>query len=102
MQRGDGGRDRANFMLTTLGTILESDVIVVGDYYFVDFEYDSILKWLMLRNGHCITQKKNRLNLKFDKKSLENCKTYGNVVDIRDVKGKQYYLELMDLAPKKI
>lgn len=88
-------------MSTTLDIILESDVVAVGDYYFVDFEYDSILKWLRLRNGHCITQKKNKLNLKFDKKSLDFARVSGNVVNIRDVKGKQYYLELMDLAPKK-
>lgn len=89
-------------MSITLDTILESDVIVVGDYYFIIFEYDNVLNWLQLKQGHCVSYKANKKAIKFDKQSIDNASISGNVVSMFDVKGKKYDLELMDLTPKKI
>lgn len=89
-------------MSIILDTILESDVIVVGDYYFIIFEYDNVLNWLRLKQGYCVSHKANKKAIKFDKQSIDNASISGNVVSMFDVKGKKYDLELMDLTPKKI
>jgi len=85
-----------------LDIILESDVIVVEDYYFMEFDYNSSHNNLFLRNGYCSTSTKNKKTLRFDKESFENCMIHGNIVDIFDTKGKRYKLELMDLTSKNI
>lgn len=85
-----------------LNNILESDLIIVGDYYFINFEYDSVLDWLWLKDGHCVTEKKNKLRLKFDKISLDSARISGNVVEMFDVKGRLYKLELMDLTNRNL
>lgn len=89
-------------MSNILDYILESDLIIVGDYYFIIFEYDSVLDWLWLKDGHCVSHKANKKRIKFDKKSIDNASVSGNIVSMFDVKGKKYELELMDLAPKNI
>lgn len=87
-------------MKNILSYILESDVIVFEDYYFVEFEYEPYLTSLYLLNGYCVTKKKNRLTLRFDKKSLDEATIDGNVVGIFDEKGKFRKLELMELTEK--
>lgn len=90
------------FMSTILDIILESDVVVDEDYYFMEFDYNSLHNNLFLKNGCCVTTSKKKKNLRFDKKSFENATIFGNVVTIFDTKGKKHNLELMDLAPKNI
>ena len=85
-----------------LDIILESDVIVAEDYYFMEFDYNSIHNNLFLKNGYCVSSTKNKKTLRFDKESFKNAVISGNIVSIVDTKGKPHRLELMDLTPRNV
>lgn len=87
-------------MNTILDIILETDLIIVADYYFIEFDYNSIHSNLFLKNGYCVTGGKNKKSIRFDKKSLDEAQISGNLVSIFDTKGKLHKLELMDLIEK--
>lgn len=86
-----------------IGYILDADLVIVdNNYYFINFNYnDDILDNLILKEGLFVggQKKKNKLKLRFDRKSLKDAKVSSNIVEMRDTKGKLRKLELMTLEP---
>jgi hypothetical protein len=83
--------------------IIDSDIIVIDDYYFVDFRFIDRGGEIILRlsSGYNVIGGK-RKSFIFDAESLKQAFMKDNTVLVYDSKGHLCKLELMELVAKKI
>jgi hypothetical protein len=82
--------------------IIDSDIIIVEDYYFVDFRFIERGGEIILRlsSGYNVVGGK-RKSFVFDAESLKQAFMKDNIVFVYDSKGHLRKLELMELVAKK-